>query len=216
MKRTLLTLSALLVLSATLFTVVGTGVAEAAPVASGSVACTVTGKGAFTPALTLTGGSSSLGINFGAVSPTSGGCFSSATAPNSAGLTVPVTITAVSITGTGSLVPIGSGSPNKCAVFRAADTIGVIKVKYTWTSTPAIAPTVLTFTGGTTHIVSGATLDNIVLPAATGTTEVTTGSFAPAVHPLVGLKTSIAAPCAAGWGPYPAFTINTGSLITLP
>ncbi len=120
------------------------------------------------------------------------------------------------MTATGSLVPLSLASPNKCSVFKGSDTIGAIKVKYVWASVPAIAPTVVTFTGGTTHIVAGAPFDKIVLPAATGTTEVGTGSFTPSVHPLVGLKTNIASACVAGWGPYPTFTFGVGSVIALP
>ncbi len=77
MKRKLLASLAILVLSATLFTVVDAGVAGAAPIASGSVVCNITGKGTFTPKLTLAGGATALAIAFGG--GTTSGCFASAT-----------------------------------------------------------------------------------------------------------------------------------------
>ena len=216
MKRKLLAVSAALLVCGSLLVVIDSGVAGAvAPSATGSVVCNVTGKGSFTPGLTLAGSTTPVHISFGAA--TTSGCFSAAVASNSTGSLSPVTITGVSVTGTGTLVPLSSSLlANKCAVFKASDTIGVIKVHYTWISVPAIAPTTVTYTGGTAHIVSGTPLDKIVLPATSGTTWAGTGSFTPSVHPLVGLKTNIASTCAAGWGPYVPFTINTGSLIALP
>lgn len=216
MKRRLTAVSAVLVVSASLLGVFGSGVAGAlAPAATGSVVCSVSGKGTFTPTLTLAGSATPLHIAFGATA--TGGCFSAAQAPNSAGLLTPVTITGVSITGIGTMVPLSTGLlANKCAVFKGSDTIGVIKVHYSWISVPAIAPTTVTYTGGTAHIVSGSPLDNIVLPATSGTTWAGTGSFTPSVHPLVGLRTNVSSTCAAGWGPYPTFLINPGSLIALP
>ncbi len=216
MNRKWMAVSVALVASASLFVVINSGVASAlAPSATGSVVCNVTGKGSFTPGLTLAGSATPVHISFGAA--TTSGCFSAAVAPNSAGSLSPVTITGVSITGAGTMVPLSTGLlANKCAVFKSSDTIGVIKVHYNWVSVPAIAPTTVTYTGGTAHIVSGTPLDNIVLPATSGTTWAGTGSFTPSVHPLVGLKTNIVSACAAGWGPYVPFTINTGSLIALP
>jgi len=216
MNRKWIAVSAALVVSASLFVAIDAGLAGAVtPAATGSVVCNVTGKGSFSPGLTLAGSATPLHISFGAV--TTSGCFSAAVAPNSAGSLSPVTITGVSVTGAGTMVPLGTGLlANKCAVFKASDTIGVIKVHYNWISVPAIAPTTVTYTGGTAHIVSGTPLDKIVLPATSGTSWVGTGSFTPSVHPLVGLKTNIASTCAAGWGPYVPFTINAGSLIALP
>ncbi len=184
MIRKLVGMAAAFALAATVFAVVEPGVSSAAPLpsASGTVGCKIVGSGKFAPKLTLAGNATAVKIHFSATSnPTSGplGCGGSATIPNSAGTLSPVNVTGVTITGAGYLVPLGPGNANKCSVFTASDTIGVIKVKYVWTAVPAIAPTVLTFTGGTAPIVSGSPFDTITLPAPSGTSIVGTGSFTP-------------------------------------
>jgi hypothetical protein len=214
MNRKLLALSAIVALSATLFTVADAGVAgAAAPPASGTVGCKITGAGTFSPTLTFGGSSTAVKTNFHAA----GGCSGTATVPNSAGTTTPVAISSVAISETGYIKKVGPGFANKCSAFQASDTIGVMKVKYTWTAIPAIAPTVVTFTGGTASIVTPytATLDKIKLPSPAGTGMVTTGSFAPAVAPVVLMDTNILTTCSSGWS-YAGFTIKPGSYITLP
>jgi hypothetical protein len=210
MLRRLLGLSAVLVLASTAFALVDPGVSGAAtPVATGTVGCKITGSGKFGPKLTLAGSTTTVKIKFTATS--TGGCGAQARIPGAL-----VTISGVSIQGKGTLTSLAPGNANSCANFTAADTVGVVKVKFTWASVPTIAPTVVTYTGGTAPIVSGTPLDTIRFPAPTGTTFVGTGSFTPSVNPVVNLATNIASTCGAGWGPYPAFTITPGSYITLP
>lgn len=211
MKRKVLALSAIVVLAATLFTAADSGVAGAAPpAATGSVGCKITGSGRFSPTLTLAGSATTDTTVFTA----SGACSASATIP---GTTIVPSITAVSIVAKGTFKKVGAGFANKCSAVQLSDRIGVIKVTYNWTSVPAIAPTVVTFTGGTASLFSPytATLDKIRLPDPSGTTKVTTGSFAPAVAPVVLLDTNILRTCTATWS-YAAFTIKPGSFITLP
>ena len=217
MKRKLPAFFAIAVLSATLFTVVDTGTAfAAAPAATGTIGCKILGSGRFSPPLTIPGSSKTVKVNFNAKSASCGG---NVKAPNSAGLVGPVTVSSVAITGSGYIKKVGPGFANKCSNFQGSDTIGVITVTYNWTSVPAIAPTVVTFTGGTasivTPIIPTSPFDKIRLPAPAGTVKVTTGSFAPAVAPRVVLDTNIKKTCSAGWA-YPAFTIKPGSYITLP
>ncbi len=216
MKRKLLAVSAVAVLSATIFGVANTGVAGAAsPAATGTIGCKITGAGTFSPTLTMAGSSNGVKIYFKA----KGGCSGNVKAPNSAGALGPVTVSSVTITGTGYFKKAGAGFGNKCSNFQSSDKIGVITVKYAWTSVPAIAPTTVTFTGGTASIVSPiiatSLFDKIKLPGPAGTTKVTTGSFAPAVAPVVVLDTNVKKTCSAGWS-YPAFSVVPGSYITLP
>jgi len=216
MKRKLLALCAVAVLSAAIFAVVDTGVAGAAsPAATGTIGCKITGAGTFSPKLTIPGSSTGVKINFKA----KGGCSGNVKAPNSAGALGPVTVSSVAISGTGYFKKQGAGFANKCSNFQSSDKIGVITVTYNWTSVPAIAPTTVTFTGGTASIVSpiipASLFDKIKLPGPAGTLKVTTGSFAPAVAPVVVLDTNVKKTCSAGWS-YPAFTVVPGSYITLP
>ena len=211
-----LALSAITVMSATLFTVVAAGTAGAVgPPATGTIGCKISGGGTFSPGLNNVGSSAAVKINFKAV----GGCSGTVKAPNSAGLIVPVAVSSVAISGTGSFVKAGPGFANKCSAFQANDRIGVISVTYTWTSVPAIAPTVVKFTGGTASIVSPiiplSLFDKIKLPGPAGTIKVTTGSFAPAVAPVVVLDTNILKTCSGTWA-YTPFTIKPGSYINLP
>jgi hypothetical protein len=216
MKRTFFVVSAIAVLSATVFGVVDAGVAGAAsPAATGTIGCKITGSGTFSPKLTISGNSTAVKINFKA----KGGCSGTVKAPNSAGALVPVTVSSVAISGTGFFNKAGAGFANKCSNVQSSDKIGAITVTYNWTSVPAIAPTVVKFTGGTpslfTPIIATSLFDKIKLPDPAGTVEVTTGSFAPAVAPVVVLDTNVKKTCSAGWS-YPAFTVVPGSFINLP
>jgi hypothetical protein len=216
MKGKLLALSALVVLPTAFLTVAGTGIAGASP-AMGSVTCSITGSGTFSPGLTLPGSNPQVKITFTAT----GTCTGSATTVNSAGMTVPVAITSVNVKGTGYLNSLSTGVfADSCLGIQSTDTIGMIKVKDVWTATPAISNTVVNYTGGTAPIVSTYVStplkDKIKLPAPSGTTFVTTGSFSPAVLPMANLKTNILNACSSTWGPYPTFTIKPGSFISLP
>ena len=206
-----------LALLVSLSAVVGEGVGSAAPPpsATGSVACKITGTGNFSPKLTFAGVSTTaVKFKFNAASPTSGGCGGAAGIPNSAGSLTPVTITAVTVRAIGYLT--GPANANSCSVFSSTDTIGVIKVKYIWAAAPPIAPTIVTYTGGTSAIVSGAITDTISLPAV-GTVLTGSGSFNPPTAAPISLLTNIVSPpCLSGGGPYPNFTINVGSTIALP
>ena len=218
MRHKLLVLFAIAVLSSTLFTVIGTGPAfAAAPAASGSIYCKILGSGVFSPR--IPGSSKTVKVNFSAKSPAkSASCSGKVKAPNSAGNVGPVNVTGVAITGSGYIKKVGPGIANTCANFQRHDTIGVITVTYNWTSVPAIAPTVVKFTGGTASIVTPIPtrpFDKIRLPAPAGTLKVTTGSFAPAVAPKVVLVTTIKSWCGPGWT-YTAFVVQSGSFIRLP
>jgi hypothetical protein len=210
MLRKLLGTAAVLVLASSALALAQPGVSGATPPpASGTVGCKISGSGKFAPKLTVPGSHPTVKIKFTATA--TGGCGGQAGAGGAV-----VNITGVTIKGVGVLTSLAPGNANSCANFTTADTIGTVKVKFSWVSSPAIAPTVVTYTGGTAPIVSGTPLATIRFPAAAGTTVAGTGSFTPSVNPVVNLATSIASPCAAGWGPYPAFTITAGSYITLP
>jgi hypothetical protein len=210
MYRKLLGMSAVLVLASTGFALAEPGVSGAAvPSATGTVGCKISGSGKFAPKLTLPGTTTTVKIKFTATA--TGGCGAQARIPGAL-----VSITGVTIKGAGTLTSLAPGNANSCPNFTSADTIGVVKVRFNWVSVPAIAPTIVTYTGGTAPIVSGTPVDTIRFPAPSGTTFVGTGSFTPSVNPVVNLATNIASTCGAGWGPYPAFTITAGSYITLP
>ncbi|HEY5109928.1 MAG TPA: hypothetical protein VII96_10010 [Acidimicrobiales bacterium] len=216
MLRKLFGMGAVVVLATTAVAVATPGVSgAAAPAAVGSVTCAVTGVGKFSPKLTLPGtvGVTAEKYSFKEVSPTSGGCSGSASVSNSAGSLTPVTILGVKIKGTGFLIP-PSGLANACSVFNLADSIGSLTVKYTWSASPPIAPTIVTYTGGTAPVVSGSPLDTITLPA-TGTAVSGTGSFGASFASNI-MLTNIPSVCAAGWGPFPSHTIGVGSSISLP
>ena len=187
MTRKLLGISAVVVLASTTFALADPGVSgAAAPSATGSVGCKITGSGKFSPKLTLAGSSTVVKIKFTATS--TGGCGAQATIPGAT----------VSISGSRYLTSLLPGNANSCANFTSANTIGVVKVKFTWASVPAIAPTIVTYTGGTAPIVSGSPLDAIRFPAPAGTGVVGTGSFTPSVSPVVNLATNIVSTCGAG------------------
>jgi hypothetical protein len=216
MLRKLVGMGAAVVLGTTLLAAVTPGVGgAAAPPATGTVSCQVTGIGKFSPKLTLPGltGVTAIKYKFTEVSPTSGGCTGTASVSNSAGALTPVTIIGVKIKGTGYLAP-PTGIANSCSVFNLADSIGSLTVHYTWASSPPIAPTIVTYTGGLAPIVSGSPLDTITLPAI-GTGVTGTGSFGASVAANT-MLTNIPSLCSSGWGPFPTHTIGIGSSISLP
>jgi len=216
MLRKLFGMGATVVLATTALAVATPGVSgAAAPAAVGSVSCPVTGLGYFSPKLTFPGttGVTAIKYHFKEASPTSGGCTGSAGVPNSAGSITPVTIFGVKIKGTGFLIP-PSGVANSCSAFNLADSIGSLTVKYTWSASPAIAPTTVTYVGGSTPVVSGSPLDTITLPA-TGTAVTGTGSFGASIASNI-MLTNIPSLCTASWGPFPSHTIGVGSTISLP
>jgi hypothetical protein len=136
-------------------------------------------------------------------------------APNSAGTLGPVTIHGVRIKGVGYLQPLGPGNANACPVFSSSDSIGSLTVKYVWSATPAIAPSIVTYTTGVAPIVIGGLTDTIALQSA-GATMTGSGSFAPPATAPNTMLTNIAGACGSGWGPYAGFTIGVGSSIALP
>jgi hypothetical protein len=213
MVRKLVGIGAVFVLAMTTVTVVGEGVSGAVPLsATGSVSCTISGTGTFAPKLTAAGVPvTAVKLKFKGASPTSGGCTSSAGVVNSAGTVTPVTIHSVVVKGAGYLS--GPANANSCAVFTAADAAGVVKVKFTWGATPAIAPTVITYTAGL-PLVSGIGTDTMTLPS--GATMTATGSFSAPGTGTVTLLTNIVKACSATWGPYAAFTFNPASSVALP
>jgi hypothetical protein len=213
MLRRVLGIGAVFVLAMTAVTVVGEGVSGAAPPsATGSVSCKFSGTGKFAPKLTATGvATTAVKFKFKGASPTSGGCTSAAGVPNSAGALTSVTINSVVVKGVGYLS--GPANANSCAVFSSADTAGVVKVKFTWGATPAIAPTFITYTGGL-PLVSGSPNDTITLPS--GATMTATGSFATPGTGTVTMLTNIVSACSSTWGPYPSFTFNPTSSVALP
>jgi len=144
MLRKLFGMGAAVVIGTTALAVVAPGVSgAAAPAAIGNVTCKVTGLGTFSPKLTLSGtiGVTAEKYSLKEVSP-AGGCGGTAGIPNSTGSLTPVTILGVTIKGTGFLKP-PAGLANACSVFNLADSIGSLKVTYTWSSVPAIAPTIV-------------------------------------------------------------------------
>lgn len=213
MKRKLLGIGAVFILTITTVTVVGEGVSGAAlPSATGSVFCNISGAGGFGPKLTAAGvATTAVKFHFLGASPTSGGCTASAGVPNSAGFISPVTINSVKVKGTGYLS--GVLNANSCAVFSTVDAAGVVKVKFTWGAVPAIAPTFITYTAGG-PVVSGSPTDTITLPS--GATMTATGSFSTPGTGTVTLLTNIISACSSTWGPYPTFTFNPSSSISLP
>jgi len=208
MMRKLVGVSAVFVLAMTTVTVVG----EVPLSATGSVSCKISGAGKFAPKLTPAGNPVTVvKVKFAGASATSGGCSSSAGVPNSAGTLTPVTINSVTVKGAGKLV--GPANANSCAKFSTADAAGVVKVKFVWGASPAIAPTVITYTAGL-PLVSGSPTDTITLPS--GATMTATGSFSTPGTGTVSLLTNIVTACSATWGPYAAFTFNPSSYVSLP
>ena len=126
-------------------TFVGTGTAFAMPLpANGAANCSITGSGTFLPHLTAAGSSVAEAIKFHG---TTGTC-STSTVVTTAG--TPVTITGMTVKGVGKLVDPSTGSfANSCTGFNTQDRIAKLKLKVTWTSVPAIAPTKVTYVNGT-------------------------------------------------------------------
>ncbi len=213
MYRKLLGISAVFALLMTTVTIVGEGVSgAAAPSATGTVSCKITGTGGFGPKLTAAGvNTTAVKFHFKGASPTSGGCTSSAGVPNSAGFLTPVVINTVVVKGVGYLS--GPANANSCAVFSTADAAGVVKVRFFWGAVPAIAPTIITYSAGL-PLVSGSPTDVITLPS--GATMTATGSFSTPGTGTVSLLTNIVSACSATWGPYPTFTFGIGSNVVLP
>jgi hypothetical protein len=177
-----------------------------APAAHGKVGCKVTGSGTFSPMLTRTGSPGGVKYNFKA---TSHNC--SASARTLAG--GPVTITGVTIQGSGFWNPTVGPSGSKCASLPT-DKVGSLSMSFTWIATPAILPTTLTITGGKPWVPSG-TIFDYKFPHLGGAIGGSAGSFAPPTFLAYTWFTNIANPCGATWGPYPTFSI-TGGFFNLP
>jgi hypothetical protein len=188
------------------------GSASAAPVAVGTASCPiVSGSGTLSPGLTASGTAGSVKIKFKAtLGPVPvAGCSSSATIAGAS-----VTVTGGTLKGSGIFNGPATGAPaNTCAEFDGPDLLGTIKAKVHWSSSPAIAPSKVTYTGGG-PAVSGSPTDTISLPA-TGTTTVKAGSFSsPALPDSMKLVTNIPSVCGAVSPPVTTFTI-TGGYVSL-
>jgi hypothetical protein len=196
-----------------LMTLAAPGVAWAAPVATGTATCPIiSGSGTLHPGLTAAGSPGGVKITFKAtLGPVPvAGC--SSTAVLATGL--PVSITGGTLKGSGSfngppgILPI---SGNSCASFDGPDILSTIKAKVHWNAAPAIAPSKVTYTGGT-PAVSGAPTDTISLPAP-GTSTVKAGSLAtPPLPDSIKLVTNIPSVCAPTAPPVKTFTITGGSV----
>lgn len=193
-------------------TLVIPGVAWAAPVATGTASCPiVSGAGTLSPGLTGTGNAPAVKITFHALlGPMStAGCSGSAFLPSG----LPVVIMGGKLKGTGYFTaPSTTTHANSCVNFDGPDVLGTIKAKVVWTASHPIAPSVVTYTGGT-PAVSGSPTDTILLPAV-GTTTVKTGSFTvPALPDSIKMVTNIPATCPAVVSPgITTFTISGGSV----
>ncbi len=190
----------------------GSASAVPLPNAVGNVTCVDSGIGKFAPKLTPTGvATTAVKTTFKGATPTSGGCTGSAGVMNSAGTITPVTIFAAIFKGAGYYT--GILNANSCPVFSTVDGVGVIKVKINWVASPAIAPTVLTFTSGGPAVTVGAT-DTITLPS--GATIAATGSFSAPLPPaVIAMVTNIVGTCSSTWGPYGAYTFGAGSFLSV-
>jgi hypothetical protein len=193
-------------------TLVGSGVAWAAPVASGTATCPVqSGSGTLSPGLTAAGQPGGVKITFKAkLGPSStAGCSGSATLPSG----LPVVINKGTLTGSGFFNGPGSASGNSCVNFDGPDILGTIKATVHWVASHPIAPSHVSYTGGT-PAVSGSPTDTISLPA-TGTTTAKTGSLAlPPLPDSITLVTNIPSTCLASSPPFTHFTI-TGGVVSL-
>ncbi len=189
-------------------TFVGTGTAFAMPLpANGAANCSITGSGTFLPHLTAAGSSVAEAIKFHG---TTGTCSTSAVVTTAG---TPVTITGMTVKGVGKLVDPSTGSfANSCTGFNTQDTIAKLKLKVTWTSVPAIAPTKVTYVNGTVPLVTPSGLfDDVSAPSGATTTIV--GSFATSPSALLSLITNVVNACSSTWGPYAGFTFGTGSYL---
>jgi hypothetical protein len=173
------------------------------PPATGTVGCKVIGAGVFHPMLTLAGSAGGVKYSYTAKS---NDC--SANAHVGAAT---VNITGVTIQANGYWNPTVGPSGSKCATLPT-DKVGALSMTFTWTSVPAIAPTVLTTKLGEPWRPTGAILDYKFPRIGGFVAPGSVGSFTP---PGAGgftytFTTNIVNPCGAGWGPYPNFTITGG------
>jgi hypothetical protein len=214
MFRKMLGVSAVILLSTTLLTVVDSAVVSAMPnpPASGTLLCNISGNGRFAPKLTASGiAVTAVKTKFKGVGS---GCTGSATTTNSAGTTSPVTIPNVKIKAAGYIQPTGPGNANACAVFTASDGVGVITAKITYPgASPAIAPTIVRYSVGGPYVSNNAGSDRLSLPS--GAATIITGSFATASNALIVLDTLIVNACSSTWGPYPTFTFGVTSVLNI-
>ena len=200
LRKALGATAGVVLLASMLSVTTGTGVSWAGnPKAVGTVGCKVTGTGGFFPHLTLGGSPGGVKFHFKA---TSKDCSSNATVGG-----VAVNITGVTMTGSGFWNLPSGGSGSSCASLPS-DLLGVVNVKYVWTSVPPIATTKVTTSGGVPWVIGGPVF-HFTLPSGAVITS-STGSFSPVVSQVINLTTNIASVCAAGWGPYPTFAITGG------
>ncbi len=175
----------------------GHRVAPSAITAAGNVLCKkVTGNATFSPKLTRLG--------------TPGGDkFQLKVASKKCSGTVSGGGAVINVTGA-TLTVTGFWNPTNSCTGLTTDTLGTLTWKFAWISSPAIAPTTVTTTGGTPWVVSGAVY-KFNFPVGGGTITASTGSFAPVFPLTASFRTAIASPCSAGWGPYPTTTIGSGN-----
>jgi hypothetical protein len=198
--------TAVLAVAGTVMVEVGAvGVASAAPVASGTVSCSIAGNGKFGPPLVAVA-SGTGAIEKVKFSGKTASCSSSAGAGGRV-----ITINGANFKAAGKLKdPTTAVAAKSCNSFTNADQIQVIKVKINWIASPPIAPTVVKYTLGTAPWVSNnAGSDRLKMPS-TATTTIT-GSFATATSALMNLDSNIVNACGTTWGPYPTFNFGTVS-----
>jgi hypothetical protein len=182
--------------------ITATGIASAAPVASGTVNCRIAGSGKFTPHLVATAAGTGA-IEKVKFSGKSGSCTSSAGAGGAV-----ITINAANFKAKGKLKdPSTAIAAKSCASFTNFDQIQKLKITINWNASSPIAPTVVTYTAGTSPWVSNnAGSDRLNMPASATTTI--TGSFATSLNALVNLDSNIVNTCTATWGPYAVFNFG--------
>jgi hypothetical protein len=165
--------------------------------AAGNVSCKkVTGNATFSPKLTFLG--------------TPGGDkFQLKVASKKCSGTVTGGGAVINVSGA-TLTVTGFWNPTNSCTGLTADTLGTLTWKFTWISSPAIAPTTVTTTGGTPWVVSGPVY-KFNFPVGGGTITGSGGSFAPVSPLTASFRTAIASPCSTGWGPYPTTTITAGN-----
>jgi hypothetical protein len=122
-----------------------------------------------------------------------------------------VHIHGANFTATGKLKdPTTAVAAKSCGSFTGFDRILALTVTIHWTSTPAIAPTVVKYAAGSgPWVTNNAGSDRLNMPA-TATTTIT-GSFHTALNALINLDSNIVNACSATWGPYPTFTFGLTS-----
>jgi hypothetical protein len=180
--------------------------AAAPPAASGSVSCNIAGMGKFGPQLTAPGTVTHLKIKFNGKSTN---CTSAAGAGGAV-----VNIQQANFKGAGKLVDPATGLWNGCNDFTNFDQIGFVKMKISWVSTPPIAPSIVTYTSGTSPLVSNnAGSDRLNFP--TGASITITGSFATATNAIMTHDTAIPNACTATWGPVPTYNFGSTSILSI-